>query len=162
MGIAARVQDDVVRNEVALANSSEAYFVPCDFSRCWDLNERITDQTLLRFVRNSDGRYRILYPTLLAATDLSFVEVIATAELRKRVSQLGSLIRLRDTDSGEFETYLISDSSSCPTESPDIVATGWGSPLGKQIKGRRIGERFSVTLPKVNIEFEVVSLELSE
>ena len=163
MQLAAGVQDDVVRDEVALAKSARMEIVPCDSSRGWDVKQQVTDRTLLRFVRKSSGSYQIFFPAFFVTADFDFAEVIEVAEMRKEVSQLGSLIKLREIESGEIETYLLTDDVDHQSPSPDIIAVRWYVELGKQIKGRRLGDRFTVKLPKARlIEYEVVSLELDD
>ena len=158
MQLAAGIQDDVVRNEVALAESARMEIVPCGTTRGWDVKQRATNRTLLSFVRKGSGSYQIFFPAFFVTAEFVFAEVVEVAEMRKEVSQLGSLIKLREIESGEIETYLLTQVANCQTPSPDIEALRYSCPLGSQIVGRRIGERFSVEIPKGRIEYEVVSL----
>jgi transcription elongation factor GreA len=71
---------------------------------------------------------------------------------------IGSLVKLREEDDDEIETYrLVGEASG--SDDPDIIEVTATSPMGEALMKARVGEVIRVNAPRGVKTFEIVEVE---
>ena len=96
--------------------------------------------------------------TRLAEMDgkLAHVRIIDDLEIAAGEARVGAQVTLRDLQTKEEFAYLLVG----PDEAdPQHGKLSIASPLGKSVLGKKVGEQFSLNLPKTTVPFKVLKME---
>ena len=87
---------------------------------------------------------------------LTQVRVIDDLEIKAGEARVGAKVTLEDEQTKERFTYLLVG----PEEAdPPNGTLSIASPLGKTLLGKKTGERFTLTLPKVSVPYRILNVE---
>ena len=95
--------------------------------------------------------------TRLAELDgkLGQVRIIDDLEIAEREARVGASVTLRDLQTNEEFTYqLVGPDEADPTNGKLSIV----SPLGKSMLGKKVGEQFTLSLPKSIVPYKVLKI----
>lgn len=118
-----------------------------------DLKENAEYHAAKEQQRQIDGRLADL------AELIGSSKIVDPRELEHSVVSFGSTIVLTDMETDEVVTYTIV--GGCESN-PDMGLISFGSPLAKQLLGRKEGDEVKVTLPGGSKEFEIDEIRYQE
>ncbi len=118
-----------------------------------DLKENAEYHAAKEEQRQIDGRLADL------AEIIGSSKIVDPSELEHSVVSFGSTIVLTNMETDEVVTYTIV--GGCESN-PDVGLISFGSPLAKQLLGRREGDEVKVTLPGGSKEFEIDEIRYQE
>ena len=87
---------------------------------------------------------------------LRSVTVVNTDSIPEDMVFLGSLVRVKDLDTGDEETFRIV--GTVGKMDGDITEVSAKSPLGEALVRSRIGDKVTVNLAKVTLQYEIMEL----
>lgn len=82
--------------------------------------------------------------------------VVREASAVVEFAQPGTIVKLRDAESGDEDEYLLAQSKEEKVSGVPTVTTE--SPLGKAIIGKKAGEKVSVNAPGGNFNVEILAV----
>ena len=89
---------------------------------------------------------------------LSSAHVVDESKTAQGVVFIGSLVKLREEDDDEIETYrLVGEASG--SDDPDIIEVTATSPMGEALMKARVGEMIRVNAPRGVKTFEIIEVE---
>lgn len=89
---------------------------------------------------------------------LASAHVVDESKTARGVVFIGSLVKLREEDDDEIETYrLVGEASG--SDDPDIIEVTATSPMGEALMKARVGEMIRVNAPRGVKTFEIVEVE---
>jgi transcription elongation factor GreA len=89
---------------------------------------------------------------------LASAHVVDESKTAQGVVFIGSLVKLREEDDDEIETYrLVGEASG--SDDPDIIEVTATSPMGEALMKARVGEVIRVNAPRGVKTFEIVEVE---
>ncbi len=118
-----------------------------------DLKENAEYHAAKEMQKNIDNRLAEL------ATILGNSQIVDPTELEHAKISFGSTVVMTDMDSEEEVTYTIV--GGCESN-PDIGLISFGSPLAKQLLGKKEGDEVKVRLPGGVKEFEIDEVKYQE
>ena len=89
---------------------------------------------------------------------LSRAKIIDELEIKADEARVGATVTLEDEQTKERFTYVLVGSEEAD---PQRGKLSIASPLGKQLLGKKKGERFTLTLPKAVVPYRVISIDRS-
>lgn len=88
---------------------------------------------------------------------LASAHVVDESKTAEGVVFIGSLVKLREEDDDEIETYrLVGEASG--SDDPDIIEVTATSPMGEALMKARVGEMIRVNAPRGVKTFEIVEV----
>ena len=88
---------------------------------------------------------------------LASAHVVDESKSAEGVVFIGSLVKLREEDDDEIETYrLVGEASG--SDDPDIIEVTATSPMGEALMKARVGEMIRVNAPRGVKTFEIVEV----
>ncbi len=118
-----------------------------------DLKENAEYHAAKEQQRQIDGRLADL------AELIGSSKIVDPSELEHSVVSFGSTLVLTNMETDEVVTYTIV--GGCESN-PDMGLISFGSPLAKQLLGRKEGDEVKVTLPGGSKEFEIEEIRYQE
>ena len=88
---------------------------------------------------------------------LKAVTVVDTSEVPEDMVFLGSMVKLKDLNTGDFEMVRIVGEVGKMDDS-DIMEVSARSPLGEALVRARVGEKISVNVPRGTLRYEIMEL----
>lgn len=162
MGIASRYRMSTERLE---ALKEELHFLETD--RATEVAELIKEaRSFGDLSENSEydeakAEQGKLYSKIAELKDLiENVEIVDAVEedTPKDAITLGSIIKIKDVEFGDVDTYTIVGSQEA---NPREGRISDDSPLGKGLRGHRVGDSVEIEAPAGLIRFEIISVENS-
>jgi transcription elongation factor GreB len=102
-----------------------------------------------RRIREIDGRLAYL------RKKIEGVQVVALGDIRpSEVVQFGALVEVEDEEGQRHRWRLVDKDESDPKQGRISVQ----SPVGRALLGRRAGDAFTLSLPKGDVDYEVLSV----
>jgi transcription elongation factor GreA len=89
---------------------------------------------------------------------LRSASVIDASELDNDVVRVGSLVHVKNEDSGKNETYAIVGSTEADPANKKLSNE---SPVGKALLGRKKNDVVSVTVPRGEIKFKITKIDVA-
>ncbi len=87
---------------------------------------------------------------------LTNVRIIDELEIKEGEARVGSTVTLRDEQTKEEIVYVLVG----PDEAdPQQGKLSMASPLGKNLLGKKVGDRFLLTLPRATVPYHVLKVE---
>ncbi len=86
---------------------------------------------------------------------LKNVKILDTGDLDREVVNVGSKVRLFDTEFEEEETFQIVGSTEA---NPDQGKISDESPIGKGLLGHRVGDLVSIPVPNGSVNYKVLEI----
>lgn len=86
---------------------------------------------------------------------LKNVQILDTGDLDREVVNVGSKVRLFDTEFEEEETFQIVGSTEA---NPDQGKISDESPIGKGLLGHRVGDLVSIPVPNGSVNYKVLEI----
>ena len=86
---------------------------------------------------------------------LKNVKILDTGDLDREVVNVGSKVRLFDTEFEEEETFKIVGSTEA---NPDQGKISDESPIGKGLLGHRVGDLVSIPVPNGSVNYKVLEI----
>lgn len=87
---------------------------------------------------------------------LTHVRIIDEIEIKEGEARVGVQVTLLDEQAKERVTYLLVGPEEADPQNGKLSIA---SPLGKQLLGKKKGERFTLTLPNATVPYRVISVE---
>jgi transcription elongation factor GreA len=89
---------------------------------------------------------------------LKAVTVVDTSAVPADMVFLGSLVKLKDLDTGDFEMVRIVGEVGKIDGDSDIMEVSARSPLGEALMRARVGEKINVNVPRGTLRYEIIEL----
>jgi transcription elongation factor GreA len=86
-------------------------------------------------------------------------DIVDCTEVETDEAAFGTVVTLLDLDTQEKVTYQLLGPDEADTDTGSISIE---SPVGEAILGHRVGDKFSVTIPRGDRHFEVIAIAKSE
>ena len=86
------------------------------------------------------------------------ITVVDSSSVPDDMVFLGSIVKVKDTDSGDTETFRIVGAVGKLDVESDITEVSAKSPLGEALVRARIGDTVTVNLAKVTLKYKIVEL----
>ena len=86
---------------------------------------------------------------------LKNVKILDTGDLDREVVNVGSTVRLLDTEFDEEETFQIVGSTEA---NPDAGKISDESPIGKGLLGHRVGDLVAIPVPNGSVNYKVLEI----
>ena len=86
---------------------------------------------------------------------LKNVKILDTGDLDREVVNVGSTVRLLDTEFEEEETFQIVGSTEA---NPDAGKISDESPIGKGLLGHRVGDLVAIPVPNGSVNYKVLEI----
>lgn len=91
---------------------------------------------------------------------LKTAQVADASDVPKDMAFVGSIVKLRDLESGNEEVYkLVGESSGTFNVDAEKIEVTMGSPMGEALFKARVGDAVKVSLPRGTKRFEVVQIQ---
>jgi len=86
------------------------------------------------------------------------VTVVDSSSVPEDMVFLGSIVKVKEVDSGDIDTFrIVGEVGKLDVES-DIVEVSAKSPLGEALVRARVGETVTVSLAKATLKYEILEL----
>jgi transcription elongation factor GreA len=89
---------------------------------------------------------------------LKALTVVDTSSVPADMVFLGSTVKLKDLDTGDFETVRIVGEVGKIDGDSDIMEVSARSPLGGALVRARVGDKVNVNVPRGTLRYEIVKL----
>ena len=87
---------------------------------------------------------------------LTNVRIVDDLDLKAGEARVGMQVTLEDEQTQERFRYLLLGPDEADPQNGKLSIA---SPLGKSLLGKKVGERFTLTLPKAVVPYRVISIE---
>ncbi len=89
---------------------------------------------------------------------LRHVTVVDTSSVPDDMVFLGSTVKVKDLNTGDFETFRIVGEAGKIDVDSDIMEVSAKSPLGEALMRARVGATVNVSAPRGSIKYEILEL----
>ena len=89
---------------------------------------------------------------------LKSLTVVDTSSVPEDMVFLGSTVKLKDLNTGDFETIRIVGEVGKIDDDSDIMEVSARSPLGEALVRARVGEKVNVNVPRGTLKYQIVEL----
>jgi transcription elongation factor GreA len=89
---------------------------------------------------------------------LKGLTVVDTSDVPEDMVFLGSIVKLKDLTTGDFETVRIVGEVGKIDGDSEIMEVSARSPLGEALVRARVGQQVSVNVPRGTLKYEIVEL----